>query len=67
MKNRCHDIARWRGAIRGYGADGIAGANTAFDELANLAGFSEALEQDGTFVLQDGVFDFFSGDLFGSN
>ena len=45
----------------------IADANTAFDELANLAGFGSALEQDGSFVIQDGVFDFFGGNLFGSN
>lgn len=47
--------------------DGIAGTATDFDELANLAGFGTALEQDGSFVIQDGVFDFFSGNLFGSN
>ena len=47
--------------------DGIAGANAAFDELANLAGFEAALEQDGSFVIEDGAFDFFSGNLFGSN
>ena len=45
----------------------IAGVNTAFDELANLADFDEALEQDGSFVIQDGVFSFFSGNLFGVN
>lgn len=45
----------------------IAGANTDFDELANLAGFTEALEQDGSSVIQDGVFDIFGGNLFGSN
>ena len=47
--------------------DGIAGASTAFDELANLAGFAEGLEQDGSSVIQDGAFDIFSGNLFGSN
>ncbi len=47
--------------------DAIASANTAFDELANLAGFGAALEQDGSFVIQDGAFDFFGGNLFGSN
>ena len=47
--------------------DAIAGANTAFDELANLAGFAEALELDGSFVIQDGAFGFFGGNLFGSS
>ena len=45
----------------------IAGVNSDFDELANFAGFEGALEQDGSFVIQDGVFDFFGGDLFGVN
>ncbi|MEE8465826.1 MAG: hypothetical protein V3S68_05060, partial [Dehalococcoidia bacterium] len=47
--------------------DAFAGADTAFDELANLAGFEAALDQDGSFVIEDGAFDFFSGNLFGSN
>ena len=47
--------------------DAIAGANTAFDELANLVGFAEALELDGSFVIQDGAFVFFGGNLFGSS
>ncbi len=47
--------------------DAIAGAATAFDELANLANFGEALEQDGSFVIQDGAFNFFGGNLFGFN
>ena len=47
--------------------DAIAGGDTAFDFLANLTDVGEALDQDGSFVIQDGVFDFFSGNLFGSN
>ncbi len=47
--------------------DGIAGTNSAFDELANLAGIAEALEHDGSFVIHDGAFGFFGGNLFGSN
>ena len=44
----------------------IAGANTSFDELANLVDFGSALEQDGNSAIQSGVFDLFGGDLFGS-
>ena len=47
--------------------DSIAGVNTAFDELANLAGFGEGLEQDGSFVIEDEALNFFSGNLFGFN
>ena len=32
-----------------------------------VTGFETALEQDGTFVIQDGVFEFFGGNLFGSS
>ena len=45
--------------------DSIFGANTAFDELANLAGLGSALEQDGNSIITDGVFDRFGGNLFG--
>lgn len=44
----------------------IAGANTTFNELAELAGFAEALEHDGNFVIFDGAVEFFGGNLFGS-
>ena len=45
--------------------DSIFGANTAFDELANLADLGAALEQDGNSIINDGVFDLFGGNLFG--
>ncbi len=47
--------------------DGIAGTATAFDELANFADLGEALELDGSFAIQDGVFNFFGANLFGFN
>jgi|GEM_PF-2074049 hypothetical protein len=47
--------------------DGISGANTAFDELANLADFDAALGQDGDSVIQEGAVGIFGGDLFISN
>ena len=47
--------------------DAIAGVNTAFDELANFADLGEALEQDGSFVIQDEAFNFFGGNLFAFN
>ncbi len=45
----------------------ISGANTAFDELANISGIETALEQDGAAAIQNGAFGFFGGDLFSSN
>ena len=53
------------GGLGDFGS--IAGASTAFDELANLADLGAALEQDGASVIQDGAFIFFGGNLFGSN
>lgn len=47
--------------------DGFNGADTAFEELAGLADFADALEHDGEFVIEEGVVDFFGGNLFGSN
>ena len=48
----------------GINFESISGANTAFDELANLADLSAALEQDGNSIINDGVFDLFGGNLF---
>jgi hypothetical protein len=48
----------------GINFDSISGANTAFDELANLADLGAALEQDGNSIINDGVFDLFGGNLF---
>ena len=48
----------------------ISGANTAFNELAGLAGLADlgvALEQDGASAIQVGVINIFGGNLFGSN
>jgi hypothetical protein len=47
--------------------DALSGANTAFDELVNLADFAEALGQDGDSAIQDGAASFFGGNLFSSN
>lgn len=49
----------------GISFESIFGANTAFDELANLADLGAALEQDGNSMINDGVFDLFGGSLFG--
>lgn len=63
-------------ALKAAGADllgglgdfnAIAGAYTSFGELANFGGLEGALEQDGSSVIQEGVFNFFGGNLFGSN
>ena len=48
----------------GINFDSISGANTAFDELANLADLGAVLEQDGNSIINDGVFDLFGGNLF---
>ena len=70
------DHETMKAALEAAGADllggmgdfnAIAGANTAFDELANLADIGAALEQDGASVIQDGAFSFFGGNLFGSS
>jgi hypothetical protein len=45
----------------------ISGANTAFNELANLADFDAALGQDGDSVIQGGAASFFGGDLFNTD
>ena len=45
----------------------IRGGDTAFNQLAELAGFAGALKQDGDFVIQDGAVRIFGGDLFGFN
>ena len=45
----------------------ISGANTAFNELANLADLGAALEQDGSTAIHDGAFNLFGGNLFGPN
>ncbi|MDA0263335.1 MAG: hypothetical protein O3A93_14395 [Chloroflexi bacterium] len=45
----------------------ITGGSTSFDELAELAGDVDALAQDGDSVIQEGVANFFGGNLFGSN
>ena len=42
----------------------ISGANTAFNELADVG---VALEQDGASAIQAGVINIFGGNLFGSN
>ena len=54
--------------LGGLGAfDSFTGANTAFDELAGLADLAAVLEHDGSSEIHDEVFNFFGGNLFGTN
>ncbi len=61
-----YDHETMEAALEATGANLLGGLG-AFDELAGLADLAAVLEHDGSSEIHDEVFNFFGGNLFGTN